>query len=74
MAQANDSILVTPGSGATVATHNPGDSKEYQVVMLAGDKGHIHGQVAQSAAQQMQDIRDEEAAMQLALSVFMLET
>lgn len=41
--QANDSILVTPGSGATVATHNPGDSKEYQVVMLAGDKGHIHG-------------------------------
>ncbi len=43
MAQANDSILVTPGSGATVATHNPGDAKEYQVVMLAGDGGHIHG-------------------------------
>lgn len=43
MAQANDSILVTPGSGATVATHNPGDGKEYQVVMLAGDGGHIHG-------------------------------
>lgn len=43
MTQANDSILVTPGSGATVATHNPGDAKEYQVVMLADDKGHIHG-------------------------------
>lgn len=43
MTQANDSILVTPGSGATVATHNPGDGKEYQVVMVAGDKGHIHG-------------------------------
>ena len=41
--QANDSILVTPGAGATVATHNPGDGKEYQVVMVAGDKGHIHG-------------------------------
>lgn len=43
MTQANDSILVTPGSGASVATHNPGDGKEYQVVMLAGDGGHIHG-------------------------------
>lgn len=43
MSQANDSILVTPGSGATVATHNPGDGKEYQVVMVAGDGGHIHG-------------------------------
>lgn len=43
MTQANDSILVTPGSGATVATHNPGDGKEYQVVMVAGDGGHIHG-------------------------------
>lgn len=43
MAQANDSIAVTPGTGATVATHNPGDGKEYQVVMVAGDKGHIHG-------------------------------
>lgn len=43
MTQANDSILVTPGSGASVATHNPGDGKEYQVVMVAGDRGHIHG-------------------------------
>lgn len=43
MAQANDSITVTPGVGATVATHAPGDGKEYQVVMLAGDGGHIHG-------------------------------
>lgn len=41
MSQANDSILVTPGSGATVATHNPGDGKEYQVVMLAHSTGHI---------------------------------
>lgn len=43
MAQANDSIAVTPGSGATVATHNPGDGKEYQVVIVAGDKGHLRG-------------------------------
>lgn len=41
MTQANDSILTTPGSGATVATHNPGDGKEYQVVMVADDSGHI---------------------------------
>lgn len=41
MTQANDSVLVTPGSGATVATHNPGDGKEYQVVMVADDSGHI---------------------------------
>lgn len=41
MSQANDSILVTPGTGATVATHNPGDGKEYQVVMLADDSGHL---------------------------------
>lgn len=39
--QANDSILVTPGTGATVATHSPGDGKEYQVVMLADDSGHL---------------------------------
>lgn len=41
MTQSNDSILVTPGSGATVATHNPGDGKEYQVVMVADASGHI---------------------------------
>ena len=41
MTQANESILTTPGVGATVATHNPGDGKEYQVVMVADDSGHI---------------------------------
>lgn len=41
MTQANDSILVTPGAGATVATHNPGDGKEYQVVMVADASGHL---------------------------------
>lgn len=43
MALANDSILVTPGSGATVATHTPGGSNttEYQVVILASSSGHV---------------------------------
>ena len=43
MALANDAILVTPGSGATVATHSPGGSNttEYQVTMLANAGGHI---------------------------------
>jgi len=43
MALANDSIIVTPGSGATVATHSPGGSNttEYQVTMLANATGHI---------------------------------
>lgn len=45
MTQANDSILVTPGAGATVATHAPGDGKEYQVLMLAGPAGHLAGDV-----------------------------
>lgn len=40
MTQANDSILVTPGSGATVATHLAA-SKEHQVVMVADADGHI---------------------------------
>jgi hypothetical protein len=40
--QANDSILVTPGSGATVATHLV-NSKEHQVVMLARSDGHLIG-------------------------------
>jgi hypothetical protein len=40
MTQANDSILVTPGSGATVATHLV-SAKEYQVVMVADSDGHI---------------------------------
>jgi hypothetical protein len=42
MTLANDSILVTPGSGATVATHTLG-SKEHQVVILADESGHISG-------------------------------
>jgi hypothetical protein len=42
MTQANDSILVTPGSGATVATHLA-NSKEHQVVMLADELGVIYG-------------------------------
>lgn len=42
MTQANDSILVTPGSGATVATELI-NGKEHQVVVLADNSGHIHG-------------------------------
>lgn len=42
MSQANDSILVTPGSGATVATHLA-NGKEHQVVMVADETGHILG-------------------------------
>jgi hypothetical protein len=42
MTQANDSILVTPGSGATVATH-AANGKEHQVVMVADSSGHIQG-------------------------------
>lgn len=42
MTLANDSILVTPGSGATVATHLV-NSKEYQVMMAADPDGHIQG-------------------------------
>lgn len=45
MTQANDSILVTPGSGATVATHLA-NSKEHQVMMLADESGHIIGSKA----------------------------
>lgn len=40
MSQANDSITVTPGAGATVATHTV-LGKEYQVVMVADESGHI---------------------------------
>lgn len=39
---ANDSILVTPGSGATVATHTV-SAKEHQVFMQADPDGHIQG-------------------------------
>lgn len=42
MTQANDSILVTPGSGATVATHTA-NAKEHQVIMWADQSGHIVG-------------------------------
>jgi hypothetical protein len=42
MTQANDSILVTPGSGATVATH-AANSKEHQVIMWSDASGHIVG-------------------------------
>jgi len=40
MSISNDSILVTPGSGATVATQLV-DAKEYQVVMIADSNGHF---------------------------------
>lgn len=42
MGLANDSILVTPGSGATVATQLIG-SKEHQVVIQADSSGHLLG-------------------------------
>lgn len=42
MSLAGDSILVTPGSGATVATHTVG-GKEHQVMMQADVNGHIWG-------------------------------
>jgi hypothetical protein len=42
MTQANDSITVTPGTGATVATHLA-NSREHQVVMQANAEGHILG-------------------------------
>lgn len=45
----NDSVLVTPGSGATVATHLVA-AKEYQVVMEADIDGHIKGSRASFTA------------------------
>lgn len=42
MTQANDSVLVTPGSGATIASHLA-NGKEHQVMMLADQSGHIWG-------------------------------
>ena len=41
MTLAGDSILVTPGVGATVATHTV-SGKEHQVVMIAGPDGHLN--------------------------------
>ena len=49
MTVANDSILVTPGSGATVATHAAG-GKEHQVVMVADEFGIIAGSRAMYVA------------------------
>lgn len=46
MSLPNDSITVTPGSGATVATQLV-SSKEYQVVMVAMPDGHIDGTLPQ---------------------------
>jgi hypothetical protein len=46
MALPNDSITVTPGTGATVATQLV-SAKEYQVVMLAYPDGHINGSLPQ---------------------------
>lgn len=42
MAQANDSILVTPGTGATVATELIA-GKEHQVIVQCDSSGHIVG-------------------------------
>jgi hypothetical protein len=44
MTQANDSILVTPGSGTEVASQLIG-TKEYQVIMRANADGHIMGTI-----------------------------
>lgn len=38
----NDSVTVTPGAGATIATHLA-SGKEYQVNMVADADGHIQG-------------------------------
>jgi hypothetical protein len=46
MALPNDSITVTPGSGATVATQLV-SAKEYQIVMLAYPDGHLTGSLPQ---------------------------
>ena len=42
MTISNDSVAITPGSGATIATHLVG-GKEYQVVMPADENGNIIG-------------------------------
>ena len=42
MALTNDSILVTPGTGATIATHLVG-GKEHQAVVVADPEGHLLG-------------------------------
>lgn len=40
MALPNDSVAITPGTGATIATHLV-SGKEYQAVVLADEDGHI---------------------------------
>jgi hypothetical protein len=45
MALGNDSVTVTPGAGATIATQLAG-GKEHQVMMLANSRGHIDGSAA----------------------------
>lgn len=40
MSLPNDSVAITPGTGATIATQLV-STKEYQVVMLAGADGHL---------------------------------
>ena len=42
MTLSNDSILVTPGTGASVATHLIG-GKEHQVVVQCDESGHVLG-------------------------------
>lgn len=42
MTQSNDSVLVTPGTGATIATHLIA-GKEHQVMVQADSSGHIVG-------------------------------
>lgn len=42
MSLANDSVTITPGTGATIATHLAG-GKEHQVVMISGPRGYIWG-------------------------------
>src|SRR3990167_3598161 len=42
MTTANDSVLVTPGAGPTIATHLVG-GKEHQVVIQADESGHVVG-------------------------------
>lgn len=42
MTQANDSVLVTPGAGTTIATHLAA-AKGHEVMMQADQAGHIYG-------------------------------
>jgi hypothetical protein len=44
MSLASDGVDITAGTGTTIATQLVG-SKEYQVVMLASDSGHVQGTV-----------------------------